>query len=37
LVLSIYYSQSCLAIGFLCCYSFLTPKAFFLGGGFVYD
>ncbi len=38
LVLSSCYSQSRLAIGFLCCYSFLTPEAFFLGeGGFVYD
>jgi hypothetical protein len=33
LVLNSCYSQSSLAIGFLCCYSFLTPQAFFLGEG----
>jgi hypothetical protein len=33
LVLSSCYSQSRLSIGFLCCSSFLTPEAFFLGGG----
>ncbi len=31
LVLSSCYSQSHLAMVFLCCYSFLTPEAFFLG------
>jgi hypothetical protein len=37
LVLSSCYSQSHLAMVILCCYSFLKPEAFFLGGGgFVY-